>query len=132
MKRKTFIIVILLLGLLLIQSFMSIIQKSPTIDETAHLPVGLSFFEKGDFRLDILHPPLARMIDAFPLLFMDVHTYYGLGWEKTDFGWFGFLSPIIILKEWMNRIVRQKASSTLFCLESSLMAAVGIIISLHF
>ena len=46
-------------------------QHSPTIDETAHLPSGLSHWEFRRFDLYAVNPPLVRMVAAIPVLFSD-------------------------------------------------------------
>jgi len=43
-------------------------RDSVTIDEYAHLPVGLYILYTGDFSVDPINPPLARMLAALPLL----------------------------------------------------------------
>jgi len=47
---------------------------SPTIDEVAHLPAGLSHWKFGRFDLYRVNPPLVRMLAAVPLLFLDPKT----------------------------------------------------------
>jgi len=44
---------------------------SPTIDETAHLPSGISHWELGRFELYAVNPPLMRMIAALPITFIN-------------------------------------------------------------
>lgn len=44
---------------------------SPSVDEMAHLPAGLSHWEVGGFDLYAVNPPLVRIIAASPLLFME-------------------------------------------------------------
>ena len=47
---------------------------SVTFDEGLHLPVGYTFLRFGDYRFDPDNPPLARMLAATPLQFMDVRV----------------------------------------------------------
>ena len=42
-------------------------RDSVTIDEFLHLPVGLYMLYTGDFQLDPINPPLARMLAAVPV-----------------------------------------------------------------
>lgn len=46
-------------------------DKSAVFDEVIHLPPGYAALKMGDHRMNPLHPPLARIIAAVPLLFMD-------------------------------------------------------------
>jgi hypothetical protein len=55
--------------------------KSAAFDEIIHLPVGYAALAQGDLRMNPAHPPLARMISAVPLLFMDVRT------DPDDLAW---------------------------------------------
>jgi dolichyl-phosphate-mannose-protein mannosyltransferase len=45
---------------------------SATFDETMYLPVGYAAAFAGDFRMNTVHPPLAKMIGALPLLALAV------------------------------------------------------------
>jgi hypothetical protein len=83
--------VALLLGAFAVQAISSIAQKSITSDEVPHLPAGYSYLTQGDFRLNAEHPPLAKMIAAIPLLFMDINgAFDSKEWEigsTWDYGW---------------------------------------------
>jgi hypothetical protein len=46
----------------------SLIQENPTIDEVIHLPAGLTYWQKGTFRLYRHNPPLVKLVAALPLL----------------------------------------------------------------
>jgi hypothetical protein len=48
-------------------SLYSLYQGSNTFDEPPHLVAGISYLERGDFRLNPEHPPLAKMWAALPL-----------------------------------------------------------------
>jgi hypothetical protein len=45
---------------------------SATFDETMYLPAGYGLLHAGDYRLNTVHPPLAKMVGALPLLAMRV------------------------------------------------------------
>jgi hypothetical protein len=45
--------------------------KSPTVDETVHLPAGLSYWEHRDFRLNPEHPLLFKWLAAAPVWWLD-------------------------------------------------------------
>ncbi|HWP24324.1 MAG TPA: hypothetical protein VNM15_09140, partial [Candidatus Binatia bacterium] len=53
-------------------SIASFQQKSPTVDEPVHLLSGYAALQWGDFRANPEHPPLAKMLAAVPLLFLDI------------------------------------------------------------
>ena len=62
-------------AILVLQLFIHVIvlgwvayRYSPTWDETAHLPSGLSHWKYGDFTLYAVNPPLVRAVAALPLL----------------------------------------------------------------
>ena len=56
-------------------------HKSAVFDEVIHLPPGYAALKLGDHRMNPLHPPLARIIAAVPLLFMDVRV------DPDDLAW---------------------------------------------
>jgi hypothetical protein len=51
---------------------LSLVQKSPTVDEPIHLFAGYSYLKWGDFRANPEHPPLVKIWAALPLLAFDV------------------------------------------------------------
>jgi hypothetical protein len=57
-----------LLGVFALQALWAARRDSVTIDEFAHLPVGLYALDTGDFGLDPINPPHTRMLAALPLL----------------------------------------------------------------
>jgi len=66
-----------LLVLFALAGFNSLVRDSATFDETAHLPAGLSYLERGDFRLNPEHPPLSKAWAALPLwLFAESRSDY--------------------------------------------------------
>jgi len=56
-------------------------NKSAVFDEIIHLPPGYAALKLGDHRMNPLHPPLARILAAWPLLLMDVRV------DPTDLAW---------------------------------------------
>jgi len=81
----------ILLGAFAAQAIMSMVQKTPTSDETSHLPAGYSYLKTGDYRLNPEHPPLAKMIAAFPLLFLKIDgrfdSWSWLAGDTWNYGW---------------------------------------------
>ena len=83
-------------------AWVSYSRTSATFDEPGHLAAGYAALAKGDYRLDISHPPLARMLMAVPLLGMpDVK----LDTTAIDQSW----------RRWMRRITGRSISVTGFC-----------------
>ncbi len=54
--------VVLLLGIFLTLSALSMRVKNPTFDETAHIGAGVSYVQLGDYRLNPEHPVLPKML----------------------------------------------------------------------
>jgi len=70
-------------GLLCIQALLlgwGATRHSPTYDEVAHLPAGLSHWELGDYRLFRVNPPLVRMVAALPVWLIGAET----DWTRLD------------------------------------------------
>ncbi len=71
MKKQNIILLVAFI-LILFFNISSLVQKSITNDEHLHIAAGYSYLKFWDFRVNYEHPPLAKQLDAFPLLFMDV------------------------------------------------------------
>lgn len=66
-------------GLLLLHAALllhSVVANSVTIDEIAHLPVGISYWQRGEFWAYHHNPPLIRLLVAFPAVLADVPIDY--------------------------------------------------------
>ena len=62
------------LGLILVfvgTAILGIIGKGPAYDEPYHVIAGISYWQTGSPRLNIDHPPLARLVAGIPSIFMD-------------------------------------------------------------
>lgn len=57
-------------------------RNSPTLDEVAHLPAGLSHWTNASFELYHVNPPLVRMVAALPLLLIEPET----NWQAVQQG----------------------------------------------
>jgi len=88
------VLVPVLLGAFALCGFLSVRGDSATFDETAHLGAGVSYIERGDFRLNPEHPPLAKMIAAAPLVLLGRTgaDYQSAAWNgpPSDQWTFGF------------------------------------------
>jgi len=62
----------------------SLLQKSVTVDEYAHLPAGLSYLQKATFGLYHQNPPLLKMLAALPPLAAGANVDYAHSWVETN------------------------------------------------
>ncbi len=69
---------LLLLAVLALQGLAFIGESSQTNDEAARIIGGYAYLTRGDFRLDIVQPPLLKELAALPLLFLN------LDFPRTD------------------------------------------------
>lgn len=76
-----------LIFLMVLQALFSMRVKSLTNDEVTHIPSGYSYLCTRDFRLNPEHPPLAKMLAAIPLLWIQPRPVLPLqdpGWPSRD------------------------------------------------
>jgi hypothetical protein len=104
-----------------LQTLLALPQLSATNDEAVHLAAGFTYWKTRDFRMNPEHPPLAKLIAAFPLLainpqFDTNHT----DWNNADQYPFGF-----------NFLYRNDADRMLFWARTAMaaLAAAGLIIT---
>jgi 4-amino-4-deoxy-L-arabinose transferase-like glycosyltransferase len=64
-------------------------QKSPTVDEIAHLPAGESFLQERDFRVYHHNPPLARALAALAAD-LPIDVEHSLSWTQRPANHWGF------------------------------------------
>jgi len=65
----------------------SLVKENPTVDEVVHLPAGVTYWQKGTFRLYHHNPPLVKMIAALPVILSDpvMQPLYQLGsWTSPE------------------------------------------------
>lgn len=89
-KTETYVIVVVLLAALACQCILSMLQKSATSDEVPHLTAGYAYLTRGDYRLNVEHPPLIKLMAAVPLVALDLdfnaaHPSWGAA-EEWSFG----------------------------------------------
>lgn len=73
------------LGIFALQGVAHLLDKSPTFDEPVHLSAGFSYLTRGDYRMNVEHPPLIKHIAALPLLFFDLSPVEAYpGWEERS------------------------------------------------
>lgn len=83
MEKKTCLLAILLLFLFTVLALTSMLQTSVTSDEPNYVTAGYSYWKTGDFRLNFEHPPLAKVIAGFPLLFLKPELQFDADWERA-------------------------------------------------
>ena len=75
-----------LLGLQTARQVSAARSDSPTWDEGLHLASGYDFLRSGDYRLDPEHPPLGRLLNALPLLWLNPDPKLeSEAWRTADF-----------------------------------------------
>lgn len=76
--------------LLLLISLTSIRRKSATFDEGAHLPAGYSYWAYRDFRMNMEHPPLIKLLAGLPLRALSAKADSAhAAWKTADQFYFG-------------------------------------------
>jgi len=73
-RPRTAFAVIVLLTLHLTLAVRSLVHENPTIDEVVHLPAGVTYWQKGTFKLYHHNPPLFKLLAAWPVVRSDVVT----------------------------------------------------------
>lgn len=73
-RPRLILAVSLLLSIHAALAVTSLVRENPTIDEVAHLPAGLTYWQTGSFRLYPHNPPLIKMAAALPLLLAGPET----------------------------------------------------------
>src|SRR5262245_58537775 len=64
------VVLVIILAAFCLQALLALPKLSATTDEPVHLAAGFSYWQTRDFRMNEEHPPLAKLIAAFPLLFI--------------------------------------------------------------
>lgn len=84
-RRWRMTIVAVLLVLFAAQAILSLIGDSATFDETAHVASGFTQLDRGDYRLNLMHPPLAPMICMAPATLLELPNvdYGDLAWRNS-------------------------------------------------
>ena len=64
----------------------SLVCENPTVDEVAHLPAGVTYWQTGSFRLYPHNPPLVKLAAALPVVWggpMTEPLYRNLSWTRN-------------------------------------------------
>jgi 4-amino-4-deoxy-L-arabinose transferase-like glycosyltransferase len=65
----------------------SLMLENPTVDEVAHMPAGITYWQKGTFRLYHHNPPLVKLVAALPVVLSRPITdplYQSQAWRSRD------------------------------------------------
>ncbi len=88
--------VLLLLGAFVLLCAHGLRWDTPTVDEFAHLPAGLHYWQTGDFRHFALNPPLVKLLSALPPLALDPQVPTDAPVRHT--GWFPWVYGTVFLE----------------------------------
>jgi hypothetical protein len=97
--RGFWLLTIALLLAMGVAMVLSVRDDSQTYDEGFHITAGYSYWKTGDYRLNVEHPPLAKMLAALPLLFTAAEfPQREEAWRNADqveyFGYFVYRNRI--------------------------------------
>jgi hypothetical protein len=86
--------VALLLAIHVALSVHSLLRENATVDEVAHLPAGVSYWQTGTFRLYHHNPPLVKLAAALPVVLShpntsDLYQSKRKGWAQESQAAFG-------------------------------------------
>lgn len=88
MKSIPHVLAALLLVLMAILSGGAALRESITVDEIAHIGAGVSYLQKLDMRMNVEHPPLAKLLAATPLVLRGVRADYSdVSWSFSERSW---------------------------------------------
>ncbi len=65
----------------------SLLLENPTVDEVVHMPAGITYWQKGTFRLYHHNPPLFKLVAALPVVMAHPETeplYERDWWRSRD------------------------------------------------
>jgi 4-amino-4-deoxy-L-arabinose transferase-like glycosyltransferase len=64
----------------------SLLRENATVDEVAHLPAGVSYWEQGTFKLYHHNPPLVKLVAALPVVLSphDTSLLYQMGFWRQE------------------------------------------------
>jgi hypothetical protein len=87
MNRKQYVgvVVLALLSIMFLESFLAIGHKNLTFDDPTSISIGYYYLTTHDPRMLVIHPPLAYMVGAFPLLFTEINYPYSFAGCKDYF-----------------------------------------------
>ncbi|WP_435016567.1 ArnT family glycosyltransferase [Tundrisphaera sp. TA3] len=118
-RPKLAVAVVLLLALQFGLAAASLIQENPTIDETAHLPAGVSYWQTGTFKLYHHNPPLVKLVAALPVVLANPVTaplYQSGFWEQSSQSTFGEYFTLVNADRYFELFASARMMMPLFTL----------------
>ena len=95
----------------------SLLQENPTVDEVLHLPAGVSYWQKGTFKLYHHNPPLVKLIAALPVVLgrpSMTGLYESEAWLAENQLGFGHLFAYANVKDYFELFDRARLMMPLF------------------
>jgi hypothetical protein len=114
-----------LLAVHLALAVVSLVQENPTIDEVVHLPAGITYWQRGTFKLYHHNPPLVKLLAALPVLVSGVEMeplYQSQSWqdEPPNKAAFAHLFAYLNAPEYFERFTRARLVMPLFSIVGGL------------
>ncbi|MBM3855195.1 MAG: hypothetical protein FJ399_18910, partial [Verrucomicrobia bacterium] len=84
-SRSVLLVAAALLALHLSLAVLSLVRENATIDEVAHLPAGISYWQTGTFKLYHHNPPLVKLAAALPVVLANPEMeplYQSAAWRE--------------------------------------------------
>jgi type IV secretory pathway VirB3-like protein len=81
-KRAFVVTIIAMMGLV---CFLTVQRESITCDEVAHITAGMTYLQRNDVRMNMVHPPLMKLLAAIPLTTIGASAKYDdPSWDSLD------------------------------------------------
>jgi len=95
----------------------SLLGENPTVDEVAHLPAGVTYWQKGTFKLYHHNPPLVKLVAAIPVVLANPITapLYDLkAWTEDSQATFGERFALANAPRYLDLFARARMLMPLF------------------
>ncbi len=109
--------VVVLLAVHLGLAIPSLLAENPTVDEIAHLPAGISYWQKGTFKLYHHNPPLSKLVAALPVVLANPVTaplYELKAWSRDSQATFGEVFAFLNAERYLALFAQARLSMLLF------------------
>src|SRR4030088_994179 len=84
MSRKSALIaMVALTALFSVLALREAVNDSPTFDEPVNIAAGVTYLTRHDLRMNIEHPPLAKALEALPVLLVHPRIPQGASWDTA-------------------------------------------------
>ena len=95
----------------------SLLGENPTVDEVAHLPAGVTYWQKGTFKLYHHNPPLVKLVAAIPVVLANPKTaplYELKAWTEDSHPTFGERFALENVGRYLDLFARARMLMPLF------------------